>query len=195
MTPAADDGATTFDPSGLKVVITGGLAGLNRVEAENIRRAFLAHVIDPPADPPPFDYSYLLGLHRDMFGDVWDWAGTLRTSDVNIGLPWRQVETRLFELTLSLGYWADPLADQVARLHHQLVHIHPFPNGNGRWARLAADVWAVRHGGTFTRWPTELAGVASPIRAEYLAAMRAADAGDLGPLAKLHRRYTAQESG
>ncbi len=91
--------------------------------------------------------------------------------------------------TLSLPYWADSLADQVVRLHHVLVYIHPFPNGNGRWARLAADVWAVQHGGTHTRWPADLNGAASPIRAEYLTAMKVADAGDLGPLNALHRRY------
>ncbi len=99
MIPPADDGAATFDPSGLKVEIaSGGLAEVNRAEAENIRRAFLAHVIDPPAALQPFDYSYLLGLHRDMFGDVWQWAGKLRTTDTNIGLPWGRVETRLFDL-------------------------------------------------------------------------------------------------
>jgi Fic family protein len=26
-------------------------------------------------------------------------------------------------------------------MHHRLVKIHPFPNGNGRWARIAADVF------------------------------------------------------
>jgi fido (protein-threonine AMPylation protein) len=34
----------------------------------------------------------------------------------------------------------EPL-DQIAiRYHHRLVFIHPFPNGNGRHARLIADV-------------------------------------------------------
>jgi Fic family protein len=32
------------------------------------------------------------------------------------------------------------------RFHHALVALHPFPNGNGHWSRLMADILAVRLG-------------------------------------------------
>jgi fido (protein-threonine AMPylation protein) len=37
--------------------------------------------------------------------------------------------------------------DEIAvRFHHKLVAIYPFPNGNGRWSRLAADLLALQLG-------------------------------------------------
>jgi len=35
-----------------------------------------------------------------------------------------------------VSYFSDEIA---VRFHHRLVSIHPFPNGNGRHARLMAD--------------------------------------------------------
>lgn len=180
-------GDATLDPSGLLVPVAS-FAHLNELEADNVAAAAERHL--GSADAAPFDYSYLLQLHRDMFGAVWSWAGRLRRADLNIGVPWRRVETDLYELTLNVPYWAGPLAERAARLHHRLVQIHPFPNGNGRWSRLAADVYAVRHGGLPVVWPAELVGPASVIREQYLAAVRAADAGNLGPLVALHLRHT-----
>jgi Fic family protein len=74
------------------------------------------------------------------------------------------------------------------------VSIHPYPNGNGRWARLLANIWLKRHGHEITRWPEETIGATSLIRDRYLAAIRAPDSGDEKPLLELHRRYTAPVS-
>jgi fido (protein-threonine AMPylation protein) len=68
-------------------------------------------------------------------------------------------------------------ADEIAvRFHHRLVSIHPFPNGNGRHARMAADLLAVSLRRPRFSWGgaghlTE----ASAKRATYLAALRTAD--------------------
>ena len=82
--------------------------------------------------------------------------------------------------------------EQAARLHHRAVRVHPFPNGNGRWARMLANVWLKRHDHMVTVWPEETIGSKSIIRVEYLAAVRTADEGDEGPLIELHRRYTLE---
>ncbi len=43
--------------------------------------------------------------------------------------------------------------DEIAvRFHHRLVQIHPFPNGNGRHARLVADLLVMRLGGERFSW-------------------------------------------
>ena len=76
------------------------------------------------------------------------------------------------------------------RLHHRAVGIHPFPNGNGRWARMLANIWLKRHGHAITEWPEETIGSMSVIRDEYLTAIRASDEGDEGPLWALHQRFT-----
>jgi Fic family protein len=75
-------------------------------------------------------------------------------------------------------------------LHHRAVSIHPFVNGNGRWARMLANIWLQLHGHRPTEWPDETIGAESKVRKEYLSAIRRADQGDLEPLTTLHRRFT-----
>jgi fido (protein-threonine AMPylation protein) len=130
-----------------------------------------------------------------MFGDVWDWAGAVRTRDLNIGVPHSQIGGRLAELVKRLHSWSEfghSLEIQSVRLHHEAVRIHPFENGNGRWARLLANIWLKRHGMPIVAWPAEL-GANSTVRVEYLAAVKAADQGDDGPLTELHRRFAERE--
>ena len=93
----------------------------------------------------PFDFVWALQLHKEMFGQVWTWAGSTRKIDLNLGVPWQQVEIQLYDLLLRLPYWKDmPLFEQAARLHHGAVAIHPFENGNGRWSRMLANIWLKR---------------------------------------------------
>jgi fido (protein-threonine AMPylation protein) len=80
---------------------------------------------------------------------------------------------------------ATPPDELAARFHHQLVLIHPFPNGNGRCCRLIADLLLQKMGLEPFTWGS--GGHASLVsqsemRAEYLAALRAADQGDISPL-------------
>ncbi len=70
--------------------------------------------------------------------------------------------------------------DEIAvRFHHQLVfEIHAFPNGNGRHARLIADILAVKHGHPEFSWGRAILVPAGVAREAYLAALRALDADD-----------------
>jgi Fic-DOC domain mobile mystery protein B len=73
--------------------------------------------------------------------------------------------------------------DEIAvRLHHRLVHIHPFPNGNGRHARLMADLLIMRLGRERFSWGRESLREAGDVRGRYIAALKAADNHDMGPL-------------
>lgn len=70
------------------------------------------------------------------------------------------------------------------RVHHRIVQIHLFANGNGRHARLLADVLAKKDGEPEFSW-----GSVSPVkpgeaRATYLDAIHSADDGDYRPLVK-----------
>ncbi len=180
------------DISGLKIKGILSRKQLNEAEAANILKATLKYFAGPlTRKRARFDLSWSLRLHREMFGDVWRWAGVLRTENKNIGVPWNQVETRLYGLLENLKYWKDiPFLEQAASLHHQAVAIHPFHNGNGRWSRMLANIWLKLNKRLLTAWPEQLIGETSPIRQEYLAAIRAADEGDCGPLIQLHRRFT-----
>lgn len=189
-------GETPIDPSGLK---NRGSLGSRRelaaAEALNINEAFLKYLAAMPSPrSAPFDYPWLLRLHEEMFGDVWTWAGQIRTHDVNFGAPHYQITERLSALLDDLHSWSGfdyALQTQAVWLHHKSVQIHPFENGNGRWARLLSNIWLKRHAQSIVAWPDQLLGDASPVRAEYLDAVRAADQGNYAPLKALHERYVA----
>ena len=157
---------------------------LNRAERENIAAALRwAHrrrfdVLDP---------EQLLTLHRRMYGDIWRWAGEPRTSEKNIGrADWWALREHLHALLGNIraqvehgGRDADAIA---LDFHHQLVAIHVFPNGNGRHARLAADLLAERLDRVPYSWGRKDLVDVGDARAAYVAALRAADRGDLDPL-------------
>ena len=187
-------GETPIDPSGLRH--RGSINSrqeLAAAEALNINEAFLKYLAATPSSrSAPFDYPWLLKLHKDMYGDVWTWAGHVRSHDLNIGVPHFQVTEMLTALLGDLHSWSDfdhPLQTQAVWLHHKAVEIHPFENGNGRWARLLSNIWLKRHGESIVAWPDDLLGDASAIRDTYLDAIRAAGDGDYEPLSELHRRF------
>lgn len=91
-----------------------------------------------------------------------------------------------------LVFWGNQgksIPTQAVRLHHRTVQIHPFSNGNGRWARMLSNIWLKCHGYHITAWPEDVIGSKSVIRDQYLEAIRAADQGDEIPLTALHLRY------
>jgi Fic-DOC domain mobile mystery protein B len=128
-----------------------------------------------------------------MFDAVWRWAGSYRETDTNLGVPWFEIQVAVEELIRDLnaqsaaGGWS---VDEIAvRFHHRLVSIHPFPNGNGRHARLAADVIVETLGGVRFEWGARAQlSDAGRARDEYLAALKCADGeGDFAPLLSFAR--------
>lgn len=188
-------GETPIDISGLKISGVGNREELAVVEAENVRKAIVKYFGGSlTRRTAKFDLTWMLKLHREMFGDVWKWAGETRTTDLNLGMPWHQVTTQLQELCDNLTYWEThwpDIVEQSAHLHHQAVQIHPFLNGNGRWSRLLANIWLKLHKMPLTEWPEEIIGTTSAIREKYLEAIRAADKGSFAPLINMHRRFAA----
>ena len=110
------------DLSGLRAKRVRTTAELNAAEAENIRKAIVKYLIAKPTRRAArFDVLWMLKLHREMFGDVWTWAGTLRKRDTNIGSPPRRIETDLHELVADLRAWESSgmrVLEQAVRLHH-----------------------------------------------------------------------------
>ncbi len=188
-------GETPIDVSGLKRKRINTRTELNRAEAENIRKAVVKYLAAKPSRrSAPFTLSWVKRLHKQMFGDVWKWAGEFRQENLNLGCDWHQVQIQLQALLDDLAFWearGDALLEQAVRLHHRAVRVHPFPNGNGRWARMLANIWLKRHGHPITEWPEETIGSRSVIRDEYLTAIRALDEGNEEPLRALHQRFTA----
>jgi len=137
-----------------------------------------------PADMLSTGFATL--LHRQMFGDVWKWAGTWRTTARNIGVDAWRIGTDVAALLDDVRFWIEhetyPPDELAVRLHHRLVAIHPFPNGNGRHSRLMADLLVERLGRTPFSWGSGTLANAGDLRRRYVAALRAADHHDIGPL-------------
>jgi Fic-DOC domain mobile mystery protein B len=130
--------------------------------------------------------SFLRQLHRQMFGETWKWAGEFRKTDKNIGVDWLKIGVELKKLLDDAHYQvehASYLPDEIAvRFHHRLVAIHPFPNGNGRHARLMADLLVERLGLPRFTWGSRSLVDANDTRMTYIAALQAADRHDIAPL-------------
>ena len=190
-------GETPIDISELLVSNISTRADLSRIEAKNIRKVLVKYFGgDFIEDIAPFDFAWIQELHREMYGEVWRWAGNFRLRDLNIGGPWQHINEKLFNLIEDLKCWERSgvdIVEQAAGLHHAAVQIHPFPNGNGRWARTLTNIWLVLHRAPTVQWPEHLIGDVSPIRDEYLVALKAADNGDIAPLIAMHRFYLSAD--
>lgn len=183
------DGATPLDPDereGLKfrhVTTRGELNGLEQANVESglvwISRRRKRDVLTE---------AFICELHRRLFGEVWRWAGTFRRTEKNIGVDPLVIAVELRTLLDDARFWAahntySPL-EAAARFHHRLVRIHPFPNGNGRHARIAADIYLDE---CFGHDPVDWAAGNDLMhmnerRSAYIAALRAADKGEYGLL-------------
>lgn len=157
---------------------------LNAVEQENIARGQEWALHRRGRDI--LSERFVTELHRHMFSDVWRWAGRYRTSERNIGIDHWQIPQALRMLLDDTKAQIDAKAyprDEIAiRFHHRLVQIHPFPNGNGRHARLMADLLITQLGGERFSWGNGSLVNIGELRQRYIAALRAADAYDIGPL-------------
>lgn len=189
------EGETPIDPSFLKDKSIKTRAELNFIEAKNILKAFEKYLLGKPSKKlAPFDWAWFQQLHEEMFGDVWEYAGKLRQEDQNIGVKWQNIQTEMFQLEGDIKYWEEngtyDVLERSVRIHFQAVRIHPFLNGNGRWSRLLGNIYLRQNGHPLVRWPEETIGTESPIRNDYLTAVKKADNGDLSVLIELHRRYS-----
>lgn len=130
--------------------------------------------------------GFVRDLHSRMFNKTWRWSGTFRKSNKNIGVEWSQVATKLRNLLDNTHYQIENAIaspDEIAiRMHHQMVWIHPFPNGNGRHSRLMADALALHLEQPRFSWGAKSLVHESTTRDHYLKALRLADAGDLSAL-------------
>ena len=142
-----------------------------------------------PADVLTEDFLY--ELHERMFGEVWAWAGKVRRTDKNIGVDKFEIRPEVRKLVEDARLWREngtfPPDEMAVRFHHRLVAIHPFPNGNGRHARMMADLLVQQAGRPPFSWGGGRLASTSELRARYIQALREADRGDLGALLEFAR--------
>jgi len=167
---------------------------LNRAEFENNNRAAAKYFLGTfNRRKAPFTAEWFKKLHKEMFGEVWRWAGEFRRSEKNTGVRAYQIGEKLHELIYDMSRWekeSRPPVEAAARIHHRLAWVHPFENGNGRWARMAVDIYLLKNSGRKLRWPVDTGFIEDSFRAEYIEALKAADAGELGLMIALHEKYS-----
>jgi Fic-DOC domain mobile mystery protein B len=189
------DDATPLDPAQRDGMLQSWIttrSDLNEAEEENIvkgavwaRRSRGAKAIDVLND------GFAKNLHKQMFGEVWNWAGTYRQNEINIGIEPFRVPAEMPAMLDDVRFWVEnktyPPDEIATRLHHRLTQIHPFPNGNGRHARLMADLLIERLGGKSFTWGGGSLKDVGTLRKTYVAALQAADGHDIGPLLRFVR--------
>lgn len=167
---------------------------LDRAEADNINSALPdARRLAKAAGPEGvLCHRFLMDLHRRMFRNVWKWAGKQRVTEKNIGVDPALVAESIKRTFDDATFWHEhgtyPRHEVAVRIHHTLVWIHPFPNGNGRCTRLIADLYLEAMAEPSLTWGGKSLVHDSEIRGVYMKALRAADAGSYAPLLEFVRR-------
>lgn len=192
-------GATPItDCSGLKLPWVQPQEELNRAETENIALALSKYLTNPISSPLKwFEPSTLLKIHREMFGKIWEWAGTYRKGVTNIGSAPYMIPSMVAELCSDVKSWSMDAVEltfleRSVQIHHRLVCIHPFENGNGRFSRLVADRYLMYWGCDHPIWPVELQKDGSS-RDVYLQCLKSADKHDYTPLTKFIESLGGQD--
>jgi Fic-DOC domain mobile mystery protein B len=123
------------------------------------------------------------------------WAGTYRSTDKSIGVKWFEIPAEMNKLIGDVSYWISqetyPMDEIATRFHHRLVLIHPFPNGNGRWARALTDVLLSNLGHDLFTWGSRQnqgpLDQHNKVRDQYIHALQMADARNFSELLKFVR--------
>lgn len=188
------DGDTPLSPEELEDLIPSLATkkDLNEWERKNILLAREWALKNRTSALEMISDEYVRKLHQKMFDETWKWAGKYRKSEKTIGVPFHEIPDSLGNLFGNARFWIENStypADEIAvRFHHDLVFIHPFPNGNGRHGRLIADVLVMRLGRPAFSWGSKELVKQSDARDEYLKYQKLADyGGDIRPLLAFSR--------
>ena len=183
------EGATPLDPNeldGLKHRHITTQGELSELEQANIIAGL--RWLERLRRPDILTDAFALQLHKRLFGEVWDWGGKLRQTERNIGIDPLHIAVQLRACVDDARFWFEhetySAIEAANRFHHRLTVIHPFPNGNGRHARIMADALLEK---TYGAPPIDWAGGEnlqnnSERRTQYINALRAADRGEFGLL-------------
>lgn len=155
---------------------------LNQVEQANIQEGF-KWLAKQGKQTDFLSRDFIITLHQKLFGQVWSWAGTFRTTEKNIGIDPIGISSALQNLIDDTNYWIKHATysseEFAARFHHRLVSIHPFPNGNGRFARIMTDVVLANYLNVpVINWGANALLSDNQHRENYIQALRMADKHD-----------------
>ena len=180
------------EKEGLKIKTISTRGELDEFEQNNIEKAVEWSIKRTFSYHNILTIDFILKVHKRMFSDVWEWAGTFRKTNKNIGVDKYSIQPELKVLLDDCKFWIERETyseDEIAiRFKHRLVLIHPFPNGNGRHSRLCADILVsqVFNKPVFTWGGADLSEQGKS-RNRYLKAIYDSDQGNIKPLISFAR--------
>ena len=118
-------------------------AGLETAEREITHAALI--LLDSSPVSPSYDLPHLREIHRRIFGDIYDWAGQIRTVTIAKGavfcLP-QYIDSsatlifrELHDEDCLRGLRRDAFVGRLAYYLGEVNALHPFREGNGRAQR------------------------------------------------------------
>ena len=156
---------------GLKIRTIQTIGELDEYEEDNIFKG-LNWLEGQSANP--ISYDFWLKLHKRLFANVWNWAGKVRTHELNNPdfLEPHEIWTELYTLEENLKTWISEAVysekELVARFHERMLTIHPFANGNGRFSRILAENFCKYQGYQIPSWGKGLSASPSERRNKYI---------------------------
>ena len=104
-----------------------------------------------------FNAAYIQSIHKSALAHLYPFAGKYRNVNLSKAghhfLPFTFIQRGMsyleqeFLLKLPVDYEdSKKLIEDIAIVHCELIHIHPFREGNGRTARIFADLMSNRSG-------------------------------------------------
>lgn len=185
------DGQTPLDEDekdGLLISTITTRGELDEFEQLNIERAIKWTMGRKFKTEQLLSEDFIKLVHKKMYGDVWAWAGAFRKTNKNIGVDWPVIAIELRALLDSCKFWIEhgtyPPDEIAVRFKHRIVQVHCFPNGNGRHSRMMGDliIEKIFNKPVFSWGPNSDLTKAGGAPAEYLKAVKAADANDFASL-------------
>lgn len=132
------------------------LAKLEKEEARGFIDASVALTLELSSNTK-FDTKYILKLHKMALSHLYTFAGKLRTVNISKGgfmfpaaqfLPnsMDEFQKDILDKLKDVYDTEQELIEAIAKVHGELLYIHPFREGNGRTARLLANLMAYKAG-------------------------------------------------
>lgn len=110
-----------------------------------------------------FNLKYIKKIHLLSLGELYDFAGKWRSVNLSKGgfsfaaakflnQTMQNFESEILKSLPDKSESKENILDQIAKIHAELLFIHPFREGNGRTARLLADLMCRKYEFEPPRW-------------------------------------------
>ncbi|HEY8886209.1 MAG TPA: Fic family protein [Candidatus Microsaccharimonas sp.] len=132
-------------------------AKLDKAESEITYIAILTLTKGSKPDSFVFNTTFLADIHKEIFKDIYSWAGEYRTYDISKGSSYFAHAAYIVKLLdeLLVGIEKDTLlqsddvdifTERITHYYSELNAIHPFREGNGRALRTFLRLLALKYG-------------------------------------------------